>query len=380
MLEGLALWLLLPMGIALGWALGRNPHSASALSDSEMIAGLTLAQDNPDRAIAALTKAIERDPAAVELNLTLGALFRKRGEIDRALRLHEGVLTQNELKPDVRALALYELGQDCVKAGLLDRAEEALSKAARHPAFESLAYEQLLPIHEQVGEWTEAMSAAERLESLKGQSYALVRAHYALEMAERARDSNAPDQAIKLAKRALEIDPACVRANLFLGQILAAREELPAALAAFKSVAAQDPRFLREVIPAVEKICSQRQQPELLSQFLDALEAEHGLDASVWLARAQLMRSDDERMLYLADKLSTKPTWHGLILFLALPAAQQMGTLSNPVQAFRSALQQLVQKRPSYRCEHCGFTPSLLFWRCPSCKQWGKVAPIEDTL
>lgn len=380
MLEGLALWLLLPMGIALGWALGRNPHSASALSDSEMIAGLTLAQDNPDRAIAALTKAIERDPAAVELNLTLGALFRKRGEIDRALRLHEGVLTQNELKPDVRALALYELGQDCVKAGLLDRAEEALIKAARHPAFESLAYEQLLPIHEQVGEWPEAAQVAERLESLKGQSYATVRAHYALEMAEHARESNEPEQAIKLAKRALDIDPACVRANLFLGQAFAARKDLALALTAFKAVAAQDARFLREVIPAVEKICTERGEPGALSAFLDALETEHGLDASVWLARAQLMQSDEERLLYLAEKLSTKPTWHGLILFLGLPAAQQVGALSTPVQAFRTALQQLVQRRPNYRCEHCGFTPSLLFWRCPSCKQWGKVAPLEDTL
>ncbi len=378
MLEGLALWLFLPVCIALGWALGRNPRSA--LNDSEMLAGLTLAQDNPDRAIAALTKAIERDPAAVELNLTLGALFRKRGEIDRALRLHEGVLAQPELKPDTRALALYELGQDCVKAGLLDRAEQALKKAAQHPAFDALAYEQLLPIHEQVGDWKEATETAERLESLKGQSYATVRAHYALELAERAQKEGDTASAIKLARKALAIDAACVRANLFLGQLHAAAGQWPEALTAFAKVPMQDVRFLSEVLPAVEALCAASGQADGLNTFLDSLDVSNDLDPSVWLARARLIENDNEKAVFIAEKLARKPSWLGLIYFLGLPAAQEAGVLSGPVKSFRDALQSLTAKRPRYRCEHCGFTPSLLFWRCPSCKQWGDVVPVEDSL
>lgn len=378
MLESLALWLLLPLGIALGIALGRNPRSA--LSDSDMLAGLTLAQDNPDRAIAALTKALERDPAAAELNLTLGALFRKRGEIDRALRLHESVLSQPELKPDTRALALYELGQDCVKAGLLDRAEEALKKAAQHPAFDALAYEQLLPIHEQLGEWDQATDVAERLASLKGQSYATVCAHYLLEMAEESRQQGDTVQAIKLARRGLETDGACVRANLFLGQLHEAAESWNESLAAYARVPTQDARFLAEVIPAVQRVCAASEQPEALQHFLDDLEARHSLDSAVWLARAQLIGDSNAQARYLAEKLSQKPSWRGLIQFLSLPAAQDAGVLTEPVQSFRDALSKLLQKRPRYLCTHCGFTPSLLFWRCPSCKQWGTVAPAEDSL
>ncbi len=378
MLETLALWLLLPLGIALGIALGRNPRSA--LADSEMLAGLTLAQDNPDRAIAALTKALERDPAAAELNLTLGALFRKRGEIDRALRLHENVLSQPELKPDTRALALYELGQDCVKAGLLDRAEEALKKAAQHPAFDALAYEQLLPIHEQLGEWQQATEVAERLASLKGQSYATVCAHYLLEMADESRQQGDTAQAMKLARRALETDVACVRANLFLGQLHEAAQSWQESLAAYARVPAQDARFLAEVIPAVERVCATSAQPQALQDFLDHLETHHGLDSAVWLARAQLIGDSDAQASYLAIKLAQKPSWRGLIQFLGLPTAQQAGLLSAPVQSFRAALTTLLQRRPHYLCSHCGFTPSLLFWRCPSCKQWGTVAPAEDSL
>ena len=378
MLESLALWLLLPLGIALGIALGRNPRST--LTDTEMLAGLTLAQDNPDRAIAALTKALERDPAAVELNLTLGALFRKRGEIDRALRLHENVLSQPELKPDTRALALYELGQDCVKAGLLDRAEDALKKAAQHPAFDVLAYEQLLPIHEQLGEWQQALQVAEWMEKLKGQSYAVVRAHYLLELAEERRQKGEGGEAIKLARRALSIDKQCVRANLFLGQVYEASQSWADARSAYEQASQQDPRFLSQVIPAVERLCAISEQPQMLKTFLADLEQHHGLNSAVWLACAKLIDDGDEQARYLADKLSQKPTWRGLVQFLSLPATQDAGLLSVPVQSFRTALGQLLLKRPAFHCEHCGFTPSLLFWHCPSCKQWGTVSPSQDLL
>lgn len=378
MLEGLALWLLLPICIILGWALGRNPRTT--LSESEALAGLTLAQDNPDRAIAALTKALERDPAAAELNLTLGTLFRKRGEIDRALRLHENVLSQPELKPDTRALALYELGQDCVKAGLLDRAEEALKKAAQHPSFDALAYEQLLPIHEQLGEWHEALEAAERLESLKGQSRATERAHYFLELAEESRQQGDVVQAMRLARRALDTDGACVRANLFLGQLHESAQSWEESLHAYALVPQQNARFVIEVIPAVARVCTASNNLEALKDFLDHLESNYGLDSAVWLARAQLLGDGDVQADYLAEKLAQKPSWRGLIQFLSLPMVQDAGVLSTPVQSFRDALVKLVQSRPNYLCAHCGFTPSLLFWRCPSCKQWGVVVPTEDSL
>jgi len=377
-LESLALWLLLPAGIALGIYFGRKPRAAA--DSSAMIEGLTLAQDNPDRAIAALTKALERDPAAVELNLTLGTLFRKRGEIDRALRLHEGVVAQAGLKPDTKALALYELGQDCVKAGLLDRAEEALQKAAKHPAFEALACEQLLVVHEQSGKWHEAGRVAAQLETAKSQPRAVERAHYLIERAEAATRDGDAAEASRLAGKALETDPRCVRASLFLAAQRAGADDWQAALDAYAKVAEQDARFIPEIVAPAQQLCAAPERQAVLLSWLDALEAAHPLEPSLWLARAQLTTDVDEKSRYLAVKLSQRPSWQALVQFLGLPAAQQAGVLSEPVGAFRAALAALIAKRPRYLCHHCGFTPSLLFWRCPSCRQWGSVTPADERL
>jgi lipopolysaccharide assembly protein B len=376
MLEGLTLWLLLPMGIALGLALGRKAKG----SDAATLAAMSAVYDNPDRAIAVLTEAVEKDPAAAELNLTLGALFRKRGEVDRALRLHESVLAQGTLKPDTQALALFELGLDCVKAGLLDRAVELFKQSAQHPAYEAVSLEQLLPIHEQLSEWSEALAVAAKLESIKGQSMALQRAHYWLELATLAEGENDADKARKLAQQALETDPACVRASLFLGRWYETRSRWTEAFDAYARVAQQNPRFLSEVIAPIERVCTEAGKPALFSDFLDGLDAAHGQDSAVWLARAQTMSNGFEQARYLADKLSRKPSWRGLIQFLSLPPAREAGVLTAPVDAFREALTQQLKQRPQYQCEHCGFTPSLLFWRCPSCKEWGTVRPSEDSL
>lgn len=376
MLEGLTLWLLLPMGIVLGLALGRKAKG----SDTATLAAMSAVHDNPDRAIAVLTEAVEKDPAAAELNLTLGALFRKRGEVDRALRLHESVLAQGALKPDTQALALFELGLDCVKAGLLDRAVELFKKSAQHPAYEAVSLEQLLPIHEQLSEWSEGLAVATRLESIKGQSMALQRAHYYLELATVAEGEKESDKAKKLAQQALETDTACVRASLFLGRWHEARSRWAEAFEAYARVAQQNPRFLSEVIEPIKRVCTAAGKPELFLGFLDGLDAAHGQDSAVWLARAQTMPNGFEQARYLADKLSRKPSWRGLIQFLSLPPAREAGVLTAPVDAFREALTQQLKQRPQYQCEHCGFTPSLLFWRCPSCKEWGTVQPSEDSL
>lgn len=377
MLEGLLLWVLLPLGAAVGWALGRNPRPGG---DSDALTGLRyLADENPDRAIAALSRALEKDPAAAELNLTLGALFRRRGEIDRALRLHDAVLARTDLRPELRAQALYEMGQDCFKAGLLDRAEAALRQASAQPSHVVPALEQLLALQEQLADWPQALEIAERLESLKGESLAPVRAHYCCELAE-AEPDEATGAALRWARRALEADPACVRASLLLGRLEAAAGRTDQALTAYLRVPEQDPRFLSEALPAMRAVCEQSGTMDRYEQLLKQLEPAHGMESAFWLARAGQIADDDARAAYLAEKLAQRPSWPGLVEFLGLPLASEAGRLSRPVRAFRDALVKSLERRPRYHCGHCGFSPSLLFWRCPSCKQWGTVHPAPDRL
>ena len=377
MLDGLISYLLLPLGGVLGYALSRNRKAGAS---SQALSSLSqLANENTEAAIESLASTPEHDPAADELNLTLGALFRKRGEIDRALRLHEGVLAHAANKPELKPLVLLELGQDYAKAGLTDRAEEALKECARHPPLAVSALEHLLPLHEQHGDWQQALDAAHRLQGLKGQSTVAVRAHYWCELSEAARAEKDAAKALGLVQKALQTDPTCVRAHLLHSSLLEAAGELPQALAAAVRIPDHDARFLPEVLPVVSRICEASQQPETFAELLVHFEGQHAQEPAVWLARAALLPSE-QRAEFLAEKLAQRPSWRGLVEFLGQPVAQEAGTLSTPVAAFRDALVKATAKKPRYRCTHCGFTPSLLFWKCPSCKQWGTVVPAEDTL
>lgn len=377
MLDGLITYLLLPLGAALGYALARN--GTGAASSSALHSLNQLANENTDAAIDSLGKTSANDPAADELNLTLGALFRKRGEIDRALRIHEDVLAHADNKPELRPLVLLELGQDYAKAGLTDRAEQVLKEAATHPPLTILALEHLLPLHEQHGNWDEALEVAHRLQGLKGQSTVAVRAHYLCELADEAQAAGKSAMALEFAEKALVKDPSCVRAHLTRAQLLEAAGHPADALAALVRVPEHDARFLPEVLPRLRALCESRGQVATFEEILTSFEALNPQEPAVWLARSALL-PDAGKAEFLAAKLAQRPSWRGLVEFLSQPVASDAGTLSTPVAAFRDAITKLMDKRPRYRCSHCGFTPSLLFWKCPSCKQWGSVVPAEDTL
>src|SRR5581483_11054345 len=166
-------WLLLPFGMALGWAWARRRGAVEGAPSSREAAAAGLGSLDPDdQAVAALSHAADADPAAAELQLTLGALFRKRGEIDRAIRLHETLLARSDLPRQVADAARIELAQDYLKAGLLDRAETLLQGMEGSSAQLAGALELLLDLYEQARDWPQALEVARRLQAVRGQSLA----------------------------------------------------------------------------------------------------------------------------------------------------------------------------------------------------------------
>lgn len=379
MAEYLILYLLLPLGVALGWALARAARSAPVIAADTPLEP-NLAPVHADITIATLTEAGAKSPAAAELNLSLGALFRKRGELDRAMHLHESVLQIAGSNPVLRPQALYELGQDYIKAGLLDRAETALQECVHTTNLAVPALEQLLSLYEQLSSWEQALNTAQHLEALKGQSLAAVRCHYLCEIGQEARAAGNHAAASKAVARALSLDGSAVRPLLLHAAMLAAQNQLPEALEAYMQVPERDPRFVAEVLPAIQKLVADSGQPDVIDGLIAHFEAHYPADSSVWLARAARITTDAGRAAYLAEKLGEKPSWKALVVFLEQSSVREAGVLSVPVSAFKLALGKALERRPRYRCSHCGFTPSLLFWRCPSCKQWGSVYPAEDVL
>jgi len=380
--DSLALtWLTLLLGAALGWYLARRwprPHEQDTRGSSEYLTGLThLVNQDPDQAIAAFVKAVEVDDETVELHLTLGNLFRKRGEVDRALRIHENLLARPNLKPLYRNQARFELAQDFLKAGVIDRAEALFKELVAQGMFLQPSLENLLALYEQVRDWRQALEAARQLEAVKSSSLRPLIGQYYCELSEAARARKDLPEALRLAGRALSEHPECVRASLLQGALHEVDEDLEAAAKSYRRVPEQDPRFIGEVLEPLRRCYEGLDDRAGYSAFLEEGE-ELWHHPSVVLARAQLMQAEKiDPSAYLMERLQTQPQWKGLDLLLQ-NAGGRSPEAAPLIEGLRVAMVKVMQRRPAYQCVHCGFTPTLLFWQCPSCKQWTTVAPLDE--
>jgi len=379
--DSLALaWLMLPLGAALGWYLARRwPRPLEQdRSRSEYLAGLThLVNQDPDQAIAAFVKAVEVDDETVELHLTLGSLFRKRGEVDRALRIHENLLARPNLKPLYRNQARFELAQDFHKAGVMDRAEALFKELVAGGMFLQPSLENLIGLYEQVRDWRQALEAARQLEAVKSSSLRPLIGQYYCELSEAARARKDLPEALRLASRALSEHPECVRASLLQGALHEAAGDLGAAIKSYRRVPEQDTRYLGEVLEPLRRCHEGQQDVAGYRKFLDDAE-EFWKQPAVVLAKARLMQvQGQDPSAYLMERLQRQPQWQGLDLLLA-SVASRAAPAAPLIEGLRQSLRSVMERRPTYQCVHCGFTPSLLFWQCPRCKQWTTVVPLDE--
>jgi lipopolysaccharide biosynthesis regulator YciM len=332
---------------------------------------------DPDQAIAAFVKAVEVDDETVELHLTLGSLFRKRGEVDRALRIHENLLARPNLKPIYRNQARFELAQDFHKAGVMDRAEALFKELVAQGMFLQPSLENLISLYEQVRDWRQALEAARQLEAVKSASLRPLIGQYYCELSEAARVRKDLPEALRLAGRALSEHAECVRASLLQGALHEAAGDLAAAVKSYRRVPDQDPRYVGEVLEPLRRCHEGLDDLAGYGKFLDDAE-EFWKQPAVVLAKARLMRSRNvDPSGYLMERLQQQPQWQGLDLLLA-SVAGQAAQAAPLIESLRKSLRAVMERRPTYQCVHCGFTPSLLFWQCPRCKQWTTVVPLDE--
>ncbi|HEX4894809.1 MAG TPA: tetratricopeptide repeat protein [Solimonas sp.] len=387
MVDALFGWLLLPLGMALGWVLGRRaPPSASGTAlDKEQLGGLLtgLASDDPDQAIAALTQVAELDHSTADLHLTLGNLFRKRGEVDRALRVHEALLARPGLKPELRAQVQFELAQDYMRAGVMNRAEQLFEDLVSHGLHVTRALDQIRTIFEQGRDWLPAIEAARRLEAAKGESQRAVIAQYWCELADEARRAKQIAEALKHARRALDEDSHCVRAMLLLGALHQQDEDYAAAAKSYLRAFEQDTRFLPDVIEPLGQCFQKTGDADGYLRFLrDAKEISSS--SLPYMAEARLLVVEGMDPLdHLAKGLQARPSRALLAEFLEVLEKQPnvvASGLDKPAASLRVALRKLMESTPRYQCTSCGFSPRQMFWQCPQCRHWGTTAPVDDVL
>ncbi len=368
-------WVLLglPLAFVLGWLASRLDLRQMRIENKRApkayFKGLNfLLNEQQDQAIDAFIEAVQNDPDTSELHFALGNLFRRRGEYERAVRVHEHLLSRGDLSQTDRQRAQHALALDYLKAGLLDRAEEALLKLEGSP-FEARARLALLANYERSRDWLHAAQIAKKLAQSSQGNFDARLAHYLCEQAAELQATQQPDAALLLLQQAVRLAPDAARAYIDLATLLAAQdkaeeayaallqglESAPAAIALMAALLAKLARASRHSAQALEKLKAHYQ----LTPSLDVL------DAIVALESAQIAPSVNARDWYLRH-LEQQPS---LVAAAKWIAGEKLEHEQFHPQLQR-ALDHAVKPLLRYRCAACGFEANQHFWQCPGCQTW----------
>jgi lipopolysaccharide biosynthesis regulator YciM len=380
------LWFLLPLAAASGWLVGnygkRRRESAAAADDlrSNYFKGINyLLNEQPDKAIEAFIEVLEVDSETVETHLALGNLYRRRGEVDRAIRIHQNLIARPGLESEQRSEALLELGHDYLSAGLLDRAENLLRELAESGDYRVQALRQLIDIYEQEKDWSKAIDSARLLEKATGNHLGPVISHYHCELAERFRGSNQVDSALDLVKKALATHDQCVRASILEGDILTDRDEHERAIRAYQRVEEQDADYVPETIERMQYCYRALDRRDDMDEYLKGLMERYGWITPM-LALADLRHDrdgTDDAIEFIADQLRRRTSVRGLDRLLEFELENADAQKDAHISILKDLTGELLSDRPIYKCLHCGFPARLLHWQCPSCKHWNTIKPIQ---
>ncbi|HPA88526.1 MAG TPA: lipopolysaccharide assembly protein LapB [Quisquiliibacterium sp.] len=411
----LELWWLLaiPLFFGLGWFAARIDQrgggaSAGGHLPDAYFRGLNfLLNEQHDKAIDAFIDVVKLDPETVELHFALGNLFRRRGETDRAIRVHLSLAERTGLDAHQREHAVYELGQDYLKAGLLDRAEDAFNRldGTRYAAS---ALRHRLEIAQMVRDWPAAIALADRLRADGGGPAVAELAHFHCELAARALAAQGPqrfEDALRALDAALQIEPTHARALLMKGELMLAEGDPRAAVQAWRSLLAHRPEHLSLV--AVGWLDAHRQLGEVgqgIATLADVHARHPSADAYAAILDAKVEREGRAAALrWGAEALRSQPSVLALDRWLhvrlqggegtgagagdaagegaragagdAAPDGSRDGGTRDDDALARRAIQSQVRRLGRYVCGHCGFKARQFYWHCPGCGRWDAYAP-----
>ena len=375
-------WLLaLPVFFGMGWVAARvdlkSLLSESRALPSSYFRGLNfLLNEQPDKAIESFLQVAKENPQTVELQFALGSLFRRRGEVDRAIRMHQDLVNREDLPPEQRRDASFELSQDYFKAGLLDHAERVLEKLAQSdPSAE--VHRHLLDIYIQEKDWEKAIAAAKQLEVSAKRNYQKEIANYYCELASTAHVHGRPEEAMRHLASALEGNRKCVRANLLRGEWLAREGKHAEAIDAWKSIENQDPAYFGLAAEGmVESYKALGRLGEGLALLRGLQHRYPGLDLLNIVYQATAEHEGDEAAWRLVrDEVRRNPTLVGLDRMIDAELVRAPPERRQDLQLMKDLVHTHAQALAVYLCANCGFKARQFFWQCPACGGWETFAP-----
>ena len=368
---------------AAGWAFARfwdfrRDDSPSKSISADYLRGLNLVLNRQtDEALELFVRMAKVDDETLETHFALGHLFRRRGEVDRAIRVHQNLLARPNLSEAQRHQALYSLARDFLGAGLFDRAEKLFAELRSSPTMGSDALRNLADIYERESDWIQAIEARRKLETLTGEKSAEV-AHYYCELAERARLDGDPALARQHLKNSVKSASGALRGTLIRAALAREDENFPQAIQLYRQLISADRRLMAEVLPLLAAACRDTGRDAEFERYLQSLVSK---DESVAreIAYAAILNELEEPPLvrecvesYLLGNEALAPLIDVEHL-RALPFADRQAS----IKRIAGGLRRLAISSARYRCMTCGYSAYRLVWHCPSCKSWESVRPVQ---
>ena len=378
------LWWLLPLPalfFALGWVAARidikHLLTESRALPLSYFRGLNfLLNEQPDKAIESFIEVVKVDPQTIDLHFALGSLFRRQGETERAIRMHQNLLDRPTLPSDKRTMATYELAQDFHRAGLLDRAE-VLFRKLDNTTFEHSALAHLISIYETEKDWPKAIAAMQRMEVLAKQPYYKEIAEYHCELAQAALLKSDTATASAELERALATHRGCARANLVQGDLAGQNGDWRGAVEAWQRIESQNPAFLAlaadRFADAYRRLGDAPTGIRLLRNYQAQYPSLDLLNALFTLILEH--EGPTPAATLIKEELAKNPTLIGLDRLLEAQLLASPPERRHDLELVKGLVGQHIKRLGLYKCDNCGFRARQYYWRCPGCQKWETYSP-----
>lgn len=386
MLE-LLLLVLVPVAAWGGWWFARNTSrrgekKRNRIFNNQYFQGLNyLLNEQPDKAIQIFMEMAEVNEDTVETHLALGSLFRRRGEVDRAIRLHQNIISKHSLNDTQRMAALLELGEDYMRAGLFDRAEKLFSELTERESLAPSALRHLLDIYQQEKDWENALDVAGKLEKVTSDHMGVFMSHFCCELAEASLKDGKAEAARKFLRQGRRHDPENVRTHFISAEIAVHKAQYGEAMGIFEEVARLDPDYLPYLLEQYFNCAEQCDRKDhARSKLEEWVGSKHGI--STVLKKADFLETEESieaAARFIAGELKERPSVRGLDRLMELKK-EGGPVIESGEEVLHSITRELLESQSSYRCSHCGFSGNNHHWQCPSCRQWSTTRIIRSVL
>lgn len=379
-------WMLLILGcIAIAWLLGyrarpkEEPPRKMNIPRDYLIGLNFLINEETDKAVDIFIKMLEVDSDTVETHLAVGKLFRRRGEVDRAIRIHQNLIARPQLERIYREQSLFELGQDYLSAGMLDRAERIFLEIVSTKSNSAQALQTLIDIYQQGKDWNNAIQMATKYESVTRQNMQPTIAHYYCELADAEYSKKQHDRAKEYLDKAMSADKTCARASLTQAKILMDQGDYKNALRNLKKIKDQNPDYLSEAIDLLASCYEKLDEEEKLVIYLKQLLDEYPRVPVVLILAERIRKRKGDKVAasFVADYVRRYPSLRGLYIFINIYISNAEGRAREDLQILQNLMKNLLANKPEYQCNSCGFSGKFLHWQCPGCKQWSTMMPVH---